>query len=88
MAKRAHLVKVLVQTVWVVVDDETGTAEEFADTGVSVPAAEWPGFYKRHVADFQTIQATTAAEGAVTANGSRTRSTRKDPHGAAHNHRP
>lgn len=60
MAKSAHLTKVMVQTVWVVVDDETGIAAEMADTGVAVPAAEWPGFYDRHCKDFAAIQVQTA----------------------------
>lgn len=62
MSKHAHLVKVLVQTVWVVVDDETGVATEMADPGVVVPAAEWPTFYERHAADFAAIQAATSLE--------------------------
>lgn len=65
MSKHAHLTKVLVQTFWVVVDDETGLATEMADGGVSVPAADWPGFYERHCADFAAIQAAAAAEGST-----------------------
>ena len=62
MARRAHLLKVMVQTVWVVVDDATGDVVEQADPGVVVPAAEWPNFYERHVADFAAIQELVAAE--------------------------
>lgn len=61
--KHAYLTKVLVQTVWVVVDDATGEATEMADSGVSVPAADWPGFYERHCAEFAAIRAATMAEG-------------------------
>lgn len=62
MSKHAHLVKVMVQTVWVVINDETGTATEMADPGVVVPAAEWPTFYERHAADFASIQEAVATE--------------------------
>jgi len=65
MSKHAHLIKVMVQTVWVVVDDDTGIATEMADSGVAIPAAEWEGFYSRHCADFAAIQEATAAEPAV-----------------------
>ena len=61
MTKRAYLTKVMVQTVWVVVDDETGAATEMADAGVAVPAADWPTFYERHATDFAAIQEATAA---------------------------
>jgi len=60
MSQHAHLTKIMVQTVWVVIDDETGVATEMADSGVSIPAAEWPGFYERHCADFASIQASVA----------------------------
>lgn len=56
MAKKAYLTKVLVQTFWVVVDDETEEVKEFSDTGVAVPAADWPTFYKHHTADFEGIK--------------------------------
>lgn len=62
MAKRAHLLKIMVQTVWVVVDDATGDVVEQADPGVVVPAAEWPTFYERHSADFAAMQEVVAAE--------------------------
>lgn len=58
--RRAHLLKVLVQTVWVVIDDETGDAVEMADGGVVVPAADWPAYPARHAADFAAIQASVA----------------------------
>lgn len=69
MGKKAHLLKVAVQTFWVVVDDETGDATEQADTGVVVPAADWPTFYDRHCADFSAIQEAVVAEGEAKQNG-------------------
>ena len=43
--KTAHLVKVIVQTVWVEVDSETGNAAEQVGPAVSVTADAWPTFY-------------------------------------------
>lgn len=62
MAKRALLTKVMVQTAWVVIDDEAGTAEEQMDAGVVVPAADWPSFYDRHSDEFAQIQKDIANE--------------------------
>lgn len=64
--KHAYLTKVIVQTVWVEVDDVTGVAVEMADSGVTVPASAWPGFYENHASDFAGIQAALAAEGKPT----------------------
>jgi hypothetical protein len=43
--KTAHLVKVLVQTVWVEIDSDSGHATEKVGTPVVVPAENWEGFY-------------------------------------------
>lgn len=70
MAKHVYLTKVLVQTVWVVVDDETGVATEMTDAGVTVPASEWPTFYEHHTADFEKVkEAAQAANGATKKKG-------------------
>ena len=59
--KRAIPLKVFVQTIWVVVDDEAGTVTEHTDGGVTIPASEWSTFYDRWTADFAVLQATVAA---------------------------
>jgi hypothetical protein len=79
VSKHAHLTKVLVQTVWVVIDDETGVATEMADAGVTVPAAEWPSFYERHCADFAAVQAAAAAESNGQTVKKRTRAPKRAP---------
>lgn len=56
LGKRAIPLKVFVQTVWVVVDDATGTVTEHTDGGVTIPAAEWPTFYEKWASDFATLQ--------------------------------
>lgn len=61
MAKKAMLLRVHVQTVWVEVDEEAGTVEERMDTGVAVLAADWPGFYEAWTADWARLQAEVAA---------------------------
>lgn len=58
--KRAIPLKVFVQTIWVIVDDETGTVTEHTDGGTTVPASEWPTFYERWVLDFAILQETVA----------------------------
>lgn len=62
MTKRARLLKVLVQTIWVETDDTTDTITEHVGGTVAVPAADWPTFYERHTADFAALQRTVAAE--------------------------
>lgn len=63
MTRQARLLKVLVQTVWVEMDDETGDIVEQVGGMVAVPAAEWPTFYERHTADFAALQKNLAAQG-------------------------
>lgn len=59
--KRALPLKIFVQTIWVVLDDETGTVIEQTDGGVTIPAAEWPTFYEKWAADFATLQENVAS---------------------------
>ncbi len=58
--KRVMPLKVFVQTIWVVVDDSTGTVTEHTDGGITVPASEWPTFYERWATDFATLQESIA----------------------------
>lgn len=62
MTRQVRLLKVLVQTVWVEMDDETGDIAERVGGMVAVPAADWSTFYERHTADFAALQQRVAAE--------------------------
>lgn len=62
MSKHAHLLKVLVQTIWVVVDDKDGSAIEMTDSGLIVSAKEWPDFFDKHSIDFKAIQDSVSSE--------------------------
>lgn len=67
MAKKVYLTKVLVQTCWVVVDEDTGTATEQMDTGVVVQASQWPDFYEGWSKEFETLKESILKEGEVDA---------------------
>src|ERR1700677_1770622 len=53
--KTAHLLKVLVQTVWVEIDSETGEAVEKVGAPAVVPASSWPEFYAAWKKDWDEI---------------------------------
>ena len=62
--KTTHLLKVLVQTVWVEVDSVTGNAEEKVGATVHVTADAWPGFYAAWQKSWEEIVGTPKAAAA------------------------
>lgn len=73
MSKKAMLLKVLVQTVWIEIGED-GTVEEKVGGAVAVPAANWPNFYEQWQQDFNALSAQVALESAPFMNRSQRRS--------------
>lgn len=68
MAKKVRLLKVIVQTVWVEIDDASDIVEERISDPTIVSAADWPGFYEAWAADWAALQAQVAASSVPSLN--------------------
>lgn len=55
--KKAYLTKVVVQSFWVVVDDETGMASEQSDPNpVALTPEQWANFHESWLKDWEQLQ--------------------------------